>query len=187
MNSISINKIYSLTEKYKIVELIHDWINDYILLARLIREIYFKSTVYMVVYNNNKFCDTSELYSKIQSMIDDLDELYVFTESNLESLIYHLYMLKKIKRGYLILILPYMRDLRSQIEISYFKKLVSALHYVVESGWRVLIINPVVNNHRNGGVFIANITLKIENSEEHSRFLVVDVKEDTFIPILKIV
>jgi len=187
MNSDLIDDIYSLTEKYMIVEIVHDWINDYVLLARLIREIYFKSTSYMVVYNNSKFCDINELYSKIQPMIDDLDELYVFTESNLESLIYHLYMLKKIKHGYLILILPYMRDLRSQIEISYFKKLVIALHYVVKSGWRVLIINPVVNNHRNGGVFIANITLKIRNNEEFNGFQIIDVKETTLTPLLRIV
>jgi len=166
-----------------IVEIVHDWINDYVLLARLIREIYVKSTVYMVVYNNNKFCDTSELYSKIQPMIDDLDELYVFTESNLESLVYHLYMLKRIKHGYLILILPYIRDLRSQIEISYFKKLVSALQRVVESGWRVLIINPVVNNHRKRGVFIANITLKIKEDGDYIGFQVIDIKE-TNIPLL---
>jgi hypothetical protein len=138
--------ILGLLEKQGIVELVGDWRRGTSWIGLFIKRLSLIGDTYLVIYNNGKFIDVREFYNEIEPYLREEDNTMVFWENNFEALVYHIILLERVRRGYLILILPYSRTMLSQIENTYLYSFKRALDQAVRKGWRILVINPVIED-----------------------------------------
>ncbi len=172
MSRFNINGLDKLFNTYKSIELESNWMKYIDRLADLIRKASYNNIVHILIYSSRKYVDIYELYLELEPYIENLENVSVFWETSIESLIYHLLLLDRVENGYLFIILPYDRNHSSQIEISYLYKLPMIVERVYRNGWRTIIINPVKSVHRRRSIYVAELTATISYMDREAVVLV---------------
>jgi len=150
-----------LVNYFDSVEFEADWLNHVYELANLIHRSMAMGFVHILIYSNRKYCDVYQLYMELEPFLEDAENVSVFWESSVESMIYHLYLMDRVEHGYLYMFLPYDRNHLSQVENTYLYKLPPAFEKIRRIGWRTVLINPVLNRHRFRSIYIADATFTI--------------------------
>lgn len=165
MVKLGIEDLDKIISPYKIVEFEADWANHIVELADIIWRLARQGEVHIVFLNSSKYVDVNKLYMDLEPLIEDVGDVKVYWTRNMEILAYHLLLLTKTKNGSVVIILPYRRDLISQIENTYVPKLRYALKIAADNGWNIVIVNPVVTDSIVSN-YIGDITLRIRFGEE---------------------
>uniref|UniRef100_A0A7C4D6Y4 Uncharacterized protein n=1 Tax=Staphylothermus marinus TaxID=2280 RepID=A0A7C4D6Y4_STAMA len=165
-----LNRVLELINNNNIVEIRGDLFKHIREIARLIKNLSSMGSVHILVYGSSKYVDTGKLYYEIEPFINDVDNITVFWEYDIESLIYHTLLLGKVTKGYLLIILPYDPERVSQIENTYLYKMRKTLLEKVRiKGWRTVVLNPVKSFEKKHAVFktmLADIVLSIKSMKK---------------------
>lgn len=160
MVKLGIKELDNIISPYKIVELEADWSNHILELADIIFRLARQGQVHILFVNSSKYIDIDKFYLDLEPFIEDIGDIKIYWAKNIETLAYHLLLTPKTKKGYIIVILPYRRDLVSQIENTYTPRLKHSLQIAADKGWSIIIVNPlisegVINN------YLGEISLRI--------------------------
>ena len=165
MVETGIKELDNILKPYPVVEIEGDWSNHIVELASMLIRIARKKNLKIMFFDNRKFPGTREIFHSLEPVIIDFD-IPVFVADDLNVLATQLLLFKKSSNSTLLLVLPYRRDLFSQIENTHLPKLKYALHVASKKGWEILIINPVVSEYTPLNYYIADITLRIDFEKE---------------------
>lgn len=156
--------LLNLIDRVKFVEFESMWTRNVDLLGRIVQYLAFKAPVYIVIYGNRKFIDTYELYIMLEPYIACCENIIVFWEYSVESLFYHIHRLSSVKKGYIVIIIPYDRTMISQVENTVLTSLSKDMKKVLEKGWRIIIVNPVTSGEGGFLTFVTPFTYRLEFS-----------------------
>ncbi|MCD6196777.1 MAG: hypothetical protein J7J82_08340 [Staphylothermus sp.] len=150
---------------YNMVEIESDWGNHVVELGTILIRIAIKKNLRIIFFNNKKFPIVKKIFYDLEPLIIDFG-IPVFLADDINIVTTQLLLLNKSNNSALLLVLPYRRDLFSQIENTHLPKLKYALQIVSEKGWEIIIVNPVVSDYTPLNYYIADITLRIDFKKE---------------------
>jgi hypothetical protein len=156
-----------LTMNYRSVEFEGDWLNHAFELGDLVRRRHLHGPVHLIVYSGNEYVDMDELYMRLEPFIHDLEGVTVTRASSVESIVYSLSLLDKVREGTVFIILPYLKDMPSQNLSTRLPLLRDAVDYAEARGWRIIIVNPILTPGKKiPAVWIVNRILRLTFDDE---------------------
>ncbi len=166
-----------------IVEINADWEKHSFELADLINRRSFLGPVHVVIYSGREYIDVNKLYMDMEPFIRDNTNVSLSWGSSIESIVYDLSLLPRVREGTVFLILPYPWDVPSHIIATKMPVLRRMLSLLEERGWSIVVVNPLRNNPRRQPiVHLAETIIKIDFNEEDGTFTVRSVKTPIYKP-----